>query len=289
MQRGIFWRIISLLWVCALGGAVHAADAPSPSPDAFTGKAGTYVDIKLPLDGESRDYRLVVPDTVDLSKPAPIVFAFHGMGEDNKDHYAQISGLPELATAHKFILVFPAAGTQTIQNQSVKAWAMTPGRAAADVKFFDAMLAKLRSQYRIDPDAVYLTGMSNGAYFAHLLGRERADTIAAVAAHSGELGELDLGLLATARKFPVMIIHGDADPIFNVSNAERARLLYKGAGHPVTYLIIPGWGHQWDKRVDEKIWDFFSASRLHPLVSTVNNIPAAPTPKPAPATLPATR
>lgn len=256
----------------ALTGITYAADASAPAP--FPGKAGTFADEKITVGGVEREYRLIVPASVDLSKPAPIVFAFHGMGIDNKDHYAAISGLPELAAEHKFILVFPASSAEAIQGQAVKSWALTPEHAAADVLFFDALLAKLKTQYRLDPDAIYVTGMSNGAYFAHLLGRLRAEVIAAVAAHSGELGMMDLGQIMTARKFPVMIIHGDADQIFDVSNARRAREIYTASRHPVTYLEIPGWGHEWDKRVDENIWDFFAANRLHPSPSVP---PTAPT------------
>ncbi len=262
MQGGFNCLVVGTAILMANAAAALAADAPaSPS---FTGKAGVFTDEKITVGGEERIYRLEVPSSIDLSKPAPVVFAFHGMGEDNKDHYSTISGLPELAAEHKFILVFPAAAGQVVQGQAVKAWALAPERAVADIRFFDALLVKLQNEYRIDPDAVYVTGMSNGGYFAHLLTRERADIIAAVAVHSGELGQFDLPFIQTARKFPVMIIHGDADPVFSVDLARSARVLYEGAGHPVTYVEIPGWGHAWDPRVDEKIWDFFSTHRLHP-------------------------
>ncbi|HTB61976.1 MAG TPA: PHB depolymerase family esterase, partial [Opitutales bacterium] len=206
MRRGILQ--IGLGAFCLWAGVVSAcgADNPvAPVVQALPGKAGTFPDEKITVGAEVREYRLIVPDSLDLSKPVPIVFAFHGMGEDNKDHFATVSTLPALAAEHKFILVFPAASTQAIQGQLVKAWALVPDRAVADILFFDALLAKLQTQYHIDPDAVYLTGMSNGAYFAHLLARERADVIAAVAAHSGELGQFDLPFIQSKRKFPVMI------------------------------------------------------------------------------------
>jgi polyhydroxybutyrate depolymerase len=230
------------------------------------------------VNGEEREYRLVVPDSVDLSKPAPIVFAFHGMGDDNKDHMAATSGLPDLAAEHKFILVFPAASAQLVSGNLVKAWALAPEHIPADLAFFDALLAKLRTQYRIDPKAIFITGMSNGAYFAHLLGRERSEIIAAVAAHSGELGEEQLGLITTGRKFPVMIIHGDADPVFPVELARHARDVYEAAGHPVTYLELPNWIHLWYSPVDEKIWDFFDSHRMGSTFPAATTTPAASAP-----------
>jgi poly(3-hydroxybutyrate) depolymerase len=285
MRHAIVKPGLGLAWLLLFGmGCAPAADAPATdnkastsatAPAVFPGNAGTFEDEKITVNGEEREYRLVVPDSVDLKKAAPIVFAFHGMGDDNKDHMAATSGLPELAAEHKFILVFPAASAQVLPTGAmVKAWALAPAHIPVDLAFFDALLAKLQTQYRLDSNAIFITGMSNGAYFAHLLGRERADKIAAVAAHSGELGEDQLGLIATGRKFPVMIIHGDADPIFPVELARHARAVYEAAGHPVTYLEIPNWIHQWDSRVDEKIWDFFNSHRLD----------ASPAAQPAPAT-----
>jgi polyhydroxybutyrate depolymerase len=275
---GLAWLLLIVVGsALAADAPTTASQTPAAAPVAFSGKAGTFEDEKITVNGDEREYRLVVPDSVDLSKPAAIVFAFHGMGDDNKDHMALTSGLPDLAAEHKFILVFPAASTQIFSGRLVKAWALAPDHIPLDVAFFDALLAKLRTQYRIDPQAIFITGMSNGAYFAHLLGRERSEVIAAVAAHSGELGQDQLGLISTGRKFPVMIIHGTADPVFPVELARHARDVYQATGHPVTYLELPNWIHQWYSPVDEKIWDFFDSHRLRPLLT--NTIPA-PAPMP---------
>jgi len=269
MRCAIISPLLALAGLLVLGTSyAPAADAPAKDSKTattsanFSGQAGSFADEKITVNGEEREYRLEVPASVDLTKPAAIVFAFHGMGVDNKDHMALTSGLPELAAAHKFILVFPAASAQQIPQGLVKAWALAPTHIPTDLAFFDALLAKLQKQYRIDPNAIFVTGMSNGAYFAHLLGRERSDKIAAVAGHSGELGQEALGLISTGRKFPVMIIHGDADPVFPVENARKMRDVYQAAGHPVTYLELPNWIHEWYNPVDEKIWAFFDSHRL---------------------------
>jgi len=188
------------------------------------------------------------------------------------------SGLPELAAEHKFILVFPAASTQLVSGNLVKAWALAPEHIPVDLAFFDALLAKLQTQYRIDSNAIFITGMSNGAYFAHVVGRERSEVIAAVAAHSGELGLGPTRPHCHGPEISVMIIHGDADPVFPVELARHARDVYEAAGHPVTYLELPNWIHQWYSPVDEKIWDFFDSHRLH-----ANSSAPATTPTTAPA------
>ena len=258
--------------VAAAGGNITAAPVAGTA-----GGAGVFPNETITVGGQVREYRLVVPATVDLRKPAALVFAFHGMGEQTKDNMGQATGLDDLAGEHKFILVYPGASAQQIPAGLVKAWALTPEHAAEDLAFFDALLKKLEGQYKIDANAVYVTGMSNGAYFANLVGRERSAVVAAVAAHSSELGELDLGALDTGRKFPVMLIHGADDPIFPVVGAREARDVYLATGHEVKYVEVPGLGHAWATKVNinEQIWDFFQSHPLNAVVKAAEPLKTA--------------
>ena len=61
-------------------------------------------------------------------------------------------------------------------------WQHTIGEVAdRDLHFFDALLAKLKTDYPVDPTRVYATGHSNGGSFTYLLWRARPDVFAAVA------------------------------------------------------------------------------------------------------------
>jgi predicted esterase len=101
--------------------------------------------------------------------------------------------------------------------------------------------------------------MSNGGYFAHLVGKERSKTVAAVVGHSTALGLQTLGGVKAERKFPVMIVHGDKDIILSVDFARENRDKYKKEGHEVKYVEIAGLGHMWatDQKINEQIWEFF--------------------------------
>jgi polyhydroxybutyrate depolymerase len=164
--------------------------------------------------------------------------------------------LDDTATKHKFILVYP--------NALDKSWALAPEKMVKDLAFFDALLKQLNAEYKIDPRRIYLTGMSNGAYFAHFVGKERSKVVAAVAAHSGALGLQSLLGIHADRKFPVMIIHGDKDNIISVDVARENRDKYKKEGHEVNYVEIPGQRHWWagEAGINDKIWLFFEE---HPL------------------------
>jgi polyhydroxybutyrate depolymerase len=230
--------------------------AAAPPDDQPTGKHGTLPDESLKVGNETRTFRLVVPKSVDLAKPAPLVVAFHGMGIDSKDLMPKYTKLDELATQKKFILVYP----ETLG----RAWGLAPEKVRADLAFFDALLAEVKKRHRIDTDRVYVLGMSNGGYFAHLVGKERSKTVAAVASHSGPLGLQTLGGINADRKFPVMIVHGDRDKLLPVEWARENRDKYTKEKHEVKYVEVPGLGHAWatKEKINEQIWEFFDK---HPL------------------------
>jgi polyhydroxybutyrate depolymerase len=224
---------------------------PSVLAGAAEPKHGDHASETLPVAGTTREYRLVVPKTVDLVKPAALVIAFHGMLIDNKDLMPVYTKLNDTAEKHKFILAYPEAVGRS--------WGLAPDKVKADVALFDALIAKLTADYRIDADRIFVLGMSNGGYFAHLVGKERSTTVAAVASHSGLLGLQTLLGINAERKFPVLIIHGDKDNVLPVKWARENRDKYAREGHEVKYVELAGQGHVWGTKADinETIWKFF--------------------------------
>lgn len=176
---------------------------------------GNFASESLMAGGVERVYRLVVPKTVDLERPAPLVVAFHGMLIDSKDLMPVYTRLNETAAKHKFIIAYP--------NAIGGSWGLAPDKVTKDLALFDVLLAGLSRDYKIDADRVYVLGMSNGGYFAHLVAKERSKKVAAAASHSGPLGLQTLLGINAARKFPVLIIHGDKDNLLPVTWARDNR------------------------------------------------------------------
>ena len=237
----LFYRIL----LAAVGlGCLGIAPAAEPQP-------GNFPSEKVKVGAGTRAYRLVVPKTVDLAKPAPLVIAYHGMFIDSKDLMPRYTKLNDTAEKHRFLLAYPEAVG--------KSWGLAPDKVQSDLAFFDALLAKLTSEYKIDPDRIYVLGMSNGGYFAHLVGKERSKVVAAVASHSGPLGLQTAFGINAERKFPVLIIHGDQDKLLPVTWARDNRDRYTKEGHEVKYVEIPGLGHMWatGANINETIWSFF--------------------------------
>lgn len=225
-------------------------------PIAAEPKHGDFNPVKIKVGSAEREYRLIVPKSVDLKKPAPLVISFHGMLIDSKELMPRYTKFPETAAKHEFLLCYPDAVGRS--------WGIAPDKVANDLEFFDALLKKIQADYVVDPQRIYVMGMSNGGYWAHLVAKERSRTIAACASHSGPLGLQTLLGVRAERKFPVMIVHGDKDGIMPIAWARENRDKYQREGHEVKYVEVAGLNHFWatDAKINEQIWDFFEK---HPL------------------------
>ena len=83
----------------------------------------------------------------------------------------------------------------------------------------ELVLATIRAvevRYRIDPDRVFLTGMSNGGIGAYLIGAHHATRFAAVVPMAAGLDEVLLPFLENFRQTPLYIIHGKRDQVMPV-------------------------------------------------------------------------
>jgi len=243
--------MLRLMIACVLFESIAFADEVKPMPsEGKGGKVGVFGDEKIEVNGKDRFYRLVVPKSVDPTKPVPLVFAFHGLG-DSKDIMPWYSQLNKLANEKGFILIYP--------NGRNRMWPLLLEWAKDDLAFFDAMYEFATKNYNIDLNRVYLTGMSNGAYFSHVIASQRPDKIAAIACHSGGLGVFGVKPIDVKIKYAVLVIHGDEDIIVKVEEGRKTRDAYKKWGHPIEYVEIPKLNHWWasKQKINDQIWKFF--------------------------------
>ena len=103
---------------------------------------------------------------------------------------------------------------------------------------FDKLLASLNSEYKIDPQRIYVLGHSMGAGATAALARALPDKIAAaccVAGGGGYQGKNGIPPLLAI----VAEVDGVIPPAGLIAAAEKA----KEAGAPVELLEMPGFGH----------------------------------------------
>lgn len=142
--------------------------------------------------GLERAYIQYVPPVYDGSESVPVVFCFHGLG-DNMQNFYNI-GMNSVADTANFITIFPQAILDPIFGTT--AWNSGAGLAGFylnqdvdDVGFIMSVLDTLASNYNIDMNRIYATGFSMGGFFTNRLACEHSEVFEAVASVAGTLGE----------------------------------------------------------------------------------------------------
>lgn len=171
--------------------------------------------------GRNRSYIVHVPPGCDDTKPIPLVIVLHG-GGGNAAGAMRMTGMSAKSDRERFIVVYPN-GTGALTDRMLT-WnagnccGYAFDRRVDDVGFIRALIARLESDFKIDPARIYVTGMSNGAMMAYRVACEISDKVAAIAPVSGALN-CDC---RPKKPISVIIFHGTADK----------NVLYEG-GHPV--------------------------------------------------------
>jgi polyhydroxybutyrate depolymerase len=221
-----------------LSDAGPADAAPSVvCPDASLA-AGDYPQT-MPTEAGVRTFQIHVPPGLDPSQPAPLVFAFHGGGE-NAWQFEQFAHIHDKSDSSGFILVeadgTPALGPSAIPPPSPDAgivlevwnagncceYAAQVNANVDDVGFVSAMIDTVEAQTCIDPKRVFATGFSNGGMLSHRLACQLSDRIASIVAVSGGSGATDYDMTPPealfdcnpGRPVPVLHIHGTEDACY---------------------------------------------------------------------------
>ncbi len=119
-----------------------------------------------------------------------------------------------------------------------------PGRVVAARPGFDAVIATLIEQHGFSKalDRVALLGFSQGSIMALDALASGRWQVGAVVAFSGRLASPPP--LAPSTGTPLLLVHGDADPIMPSGESIRAAEQLKAAGVRTSISIEPGLSHQ---------------------------------------------
>lgn len=199
--------------------------------DPFTKQYGDLQkSYRSSVDNSLQPYRLFIPSTYDGRKPFPLIMLLHGMGGDENsmfDSYGN-GAFEALAEKHGYIVACPKGREPT---------SMYRGPAEQDV--LDVM-ADVRRAYKVDPNRIYLTGHSMGAYGTWSIASDHPEIFAALAPISG--GGDPTAVVKTA-KIPQLVTHGDHDPTVAVTQSRTMVEALKKAGAEVQYTEVPGGNH----------------------------------------------
>lgn len=158
-----------------------------------------------------RQYALSVPSSYDPTLSTPLLMYFHGQGDEWPSEYTNYHSLGE---QHNFISVYPRGygdfggqdqedyitwntglldngieqaddtcfeGTEPTCYDSCSVCSRCSWSTCVnDVQFIEELIAKLSQEYTINPDAVFVTGSSNGGMFTHYFASQKPELVRAV-------------------------------------------------------------------------------------------------------------
>jgi polyhydroxybutyrate depolymerase len=184
----------------------------------------TYLEIpNLPGSaGNVRQYKVHVPKGYTPTVPAPVLFCFHGLGQDAVFFCVNASGLPAKSDEEGFILVMPNG----IGN-SWDAGTCCSNSGLNEPEFIRAVFNEISTHLNLDAGRVYATGMSNGGYLSFRVACEMSDLFVAIAPSAGAVGIPSIGggtgsnttftKCEPKQHVSVLEMHGTSDPLIPYS------------------------------------------------------------------------
>ncbi len=185
--------------------------------------------------------------------PKSLVILLHGYGSNGADLMGLVpywrSSLPDT--------VFMAPNAPEIcpgAPGGYQWWSLTDlGREsrAAGVRqaapLVNAFIDMHRTAYDLPGSRVALVGFSQGTMMALHVGPRRSEVLAGVLGYSGMLADPEALQSEVKTKPPLLLIHGDADPMVPFSAMRQAEIAFRAMGFEVGAHAARGLGHSIDE------------------------------------------
>src|SRR5215213_1917547 len=199
------------------------------------------------------NYLLYVPKGYrdDPQQRWPLILFLHGAGERGSDlNKVKANGPPKLVAEGRelpFVILSPQA----------------PERSNWDLDALDALLGEILSQYAIDEDRVYLTGVSMGGSGTWRLASAHPERFAAIAPICGWGNP---GMARSLANLPTWIFHGAKDDQVPLQASQEMADALKEVGNEPKFTIYPDAGHDsWTPTYDNpELFAWFLSHRRSP-------------------------
>lgn len=229
--------ILSIVLRCFLSAIVAAAAIGSAS-SSFAATAADFLSATLPKTGtEPNDlpYRYLVPAGYDAAQEYPLIVFLHGSGERGTNNTAQLGNNANGA------LQLVSAANQAITRCFMLApqASVTEGWNANTLNQVVRAITRLEADYPIDPNRIYVTGLSMGGGGTwEILTRYPFLFAAAVPMNGWGAGSYEkiVGI-------PVWNFHASNDGAVGVAGSDNAVAALRQAGGHAIYTRYATGGH----------------------------------------------
>jgi poly(hydroxyalkanoate) depolymerase family esterase len=193
----------------------------------------------------TRDYRLYVPDDYEEER-VPLIVMLHGCRQDAED-FAASTRMNAVAERERFLVLYPE---QDAGANPLRCWNWFEPehqeRNTGEPSIIAGATEEVMAEHNVDPNRVYVAGISAGGSMTSILGATYPDLYAAIGVHSGlqykaassrrqalivqQTGGPDpdrqghlayLSALQEARILPTIVFHGEEDRVVDAVNAHH--------------------------------------------------------------------
>ncbi len=210
-------------------------------------QAGRFLERSFPTQLGQYRYKLYLPSGWQ-GQALPLLVMLHGCTQD-PDDFAVGTRMNLLAEGRPCFVLYPAQA-KSANPSGCWNWfeARHQRRDEGEPALIAGMTRQVMSDYPVDPQRVYVAGLSAGGAMAATLGALYPDLYAAVGVHSGlaygAASDLPSALAAMrqgggakaeargVRLLPTIVFHGDEDATVHARNAEQ--LIGRRAGGQAT-------------------------------------------------------
>lgn len=184
---------------------------------------GAQPNRSVSVRGADWPYALYVPEHYRPDQAYPLILCLHGAGFSGEAYLER--WVPRLE--EKYILACPSV--------EMGAWWT---RFSEELVL--AVLREVQGKYHVDPDRIFLTGMSNGGIGTWIIGMHHADRFAGIAPMASGIDDVLFPFVENLRHTPVYVIHGAKDQVMPVQLSRDLVKEMERRGVPHYYRE-----HQW--------------------------------------------
>ncbi|PWH84972.1 T9SS type A sorting domain-containing protein [Brumimicrobium oceani] len=175
----------------------------------LSAQTGTQSNLTLEHNGINREYILYVPQAYDGQTEYPLLLNLHGYGSSMLEQifYGEFRDIADTAN---FIMAVPNG---TLDPTGERYWNFFVPAGADDLGFLSDLIDEISTNYEINTNRVYSTGMSNGGFMSYYLACNLSDKITAIASVTGTMDASQLAGCTPTKPVPTMSIHGTDDAV----------------------------------------------------------------------------
>ena len=198
------------------------------------------------VDGSQQPYALYLPRSFDAPKQYGLLISLHSEDSNHRLNLIQVLGIAGRGSMAPEGPSFPTLRDQDLIVACPMARGTMGYQGIAEQDVYD-VLADVERRYPVDPDRVYLTGISMGGGGALWLAETHPDLWAGVAAMCPDSMPGSEDLAGNLLNVPLRLYHGELDTIVPASSSRAWQRRLLDADVPASYTEYAATRHNvWD-------------------------------------------